>query len=37
MVYKLHRQIKNKEYKLGFLGLITLLISDWINLWDTYL
>ncbi|NLX61507.1 MAG: ABC transporter ATP-binding protein [Tissierellia bacterium] len=24
----MHRQIKNKEYKLGFLGLITLLISD---------
>ncbi len=24
----IHKQIKNKEYKLGFLGLITLLISD---------
>lgn len=24
----IHRQIKNKEYKLGFLGLITILISD---------
>jgi len=24
----LHRQIKNREYKLGFLGLVTLLISD---------